>query len=54
MPLDPAALAAGRAARRAGQPSTACPHGDDAPDLRRAWVTGWVRQRSADLFGPRR
>lgn len=46
------ATAAGRAARQAGQPSPSCPHGDEAPELRTAWVAGWVAQRSAELYAP--
>ena len=43
------ALAAGAAARTAGLPSLACPH--PAGELRAAWVRGWVRQRTTDLYG---
>lgn len=45
------AAAAGTAARKAGRPSTACPFDDKAPELRTAWVRGWVAQRTADLYG---
>lgn len=44
------ALEAGRRARELGAPSTACPFGDEAPELRTAWVRGWVRQRTAELY----
>lgn len=45
------ATAAGTAARQAGDPSTVCPHGDEAPALRTAWLRGWVAERTRQLYG---
>jgi ribosome modulation factor len=46
-----AAFQQGTAARLAGQPRTACPHGRpvaDEPDLRLNWLNGWDSGGSLD------